>query len=109
MENPPQLGKLIEDGDRRRDAVHIAVVPMTAESPLNPGQPVGLSRADDAEFADVTDNPIGIVDPFLTAPVQAGERFWLCLYPGTITSLRHVWTHPEFAAVNRAIRQQLPR
>ncbi len=108
MENTPQIGKLIENGDRRRDAVHIAVVPMTAETELTPGQPVGLSRSNDAEFAGATHKPVGIVDPFLTVPVSPGQRFWLFLYPGTITSLRHVWTHPEFAAVNQTVRQQLP-
>lgn len=108
MENTPQLGKLIETADRRRDAVHVAVVPVTAETELTPGQAVGLTRSNDFEFAGVSENPIGIVDPFLTSPVQAGQRFWLLLYPGTITSLRHVWTHPAFSAVAQNILHQLP-
>ncbi len=37
---------------------------------------------------------VGIVDPFLQRSVLQGQRFYLCLFPGTVTSLRHVWTHP---------------
>lgn len=107
MENIPQVGKLIEDGERRRDAVHIAIAPMVADSELKPGQPAGLSRSDDFEHATADGTPIGIVDPFLTVPVQKGQRFWLFLFTGTITSLRHVWTHPEFTNVAQNIRRQL--
>jgi len=34
MKHVPQLGILIEDGDRRRDAVHVAVAAVTAETRL---------------------------------------------------------------------------
>ncbi len=107
MEQGPLLGGLVTDGDRRRDAVHIAVVPLTAAVRLEPGQHVGLCRSDDIEQAAPCEQNIGIVDPYLTKPVEPGERFWLCLYPGTITSLRHVWTHPTFAAAAAMIREKL--
>jgi hypothetical protein len=88
----PNLGAAPGE-DARRDAIHIAVAPVVAAARLLPGQHVGLQE--DGQ-ACAHEEPIGIVDPFLTEAVAAGQRFWLFLYPGTITSLRHVWTHPAF-------------
>ena len=90
----PTVGKLL-DGTEGRDAVHFALAPVIAGQWLHPGENVGL--LDDCKTAVIADDPVGIVDPFLTAEVKPGERFWLFLYPGTITSLRHVWTHNAFA------------
>ena len=95
----PQLGRLIDDGDRRRDAVHVAVAAVTAEVQLRPGQHIGLTRPDSMELVGPTDRPIGIVDPYLTEDVEPGQRFWMFLYPDTVTDLRHVWAHPAFSAV----------
>jgi hypothetical protein len=88
----PNLGATPGE-DARRDAVHVAVAPMVAAERLLPGQHVGL--LEDGR-AGVAEELIGIVDPFLTEAVRPGQRFWLFLYPETITSLRHVWTHPAF-------------
>lgn len=96
VQTGPEPGRLITDGDRRRDAIHIAVAPVTAAVRLTPAQPVGFLNAGDIECVGVVEHPIGIVDPFLTEDIQPGQRFWLFLYPNTITSLRHVWTHPAF-------------
>lgn len=74
------LGRVITDPGAARDAVHVAVVPVTATRELRPGEHLAS----------------GVVDPYLTRPVRPGERYWLFLYPGTVTSLRHVWTHPDF-------------
>ncbi len=85
------LGTIIDD-KAGRDAIHLAVEPAIAAQRLYPGQDVGFTGGE----AMASANPVGIVDPFLKAPVQVGERFWLVVYPRQITSLRHVWEHPAF-------------
>lgn len=88
------------DGSEQRDAIHVAIAPVIAVEHLLPGDHVGL--VDDTEHVGKTlpgITPIGIIDPFLRTQVQAGERCWLFLYTQTITSLRHDWTHPAFAAL----------
>lgn len=83
----PKLGELLST-EEDRDAIHIAIAPCVAAMILTSGAPVG---------ADGTQNaPVGIVDPFLTVPVHPGDRFYIFLYPNTITSLKHLWTHPDF-------------
>jgi len=76
----PDFGKLITDPQARRDAVHVAVIPATAPCVLQPGQRLQS----------------GVVDPFLTESVQPGQRYWLFLFPGTVTGIRHVWSAPAF-------------
>jgi hypothetical protein len=87
------VGKLIE-GDAERDAIHIAVAPSLAGEKLYPGQHVGPNT--DGRFYSTGVKKIGIVDPFLTGVVFPEQSFWVFLYPGTITSLRHMWTHPAY-------------
>lgn len=89
----PKVGSLL-DGTEGRDAVHFALAPMTTDEWLKPGQHVGLL---DKRRVSSRAPSVGIVDPFLKEPVQPGQRFYLFLYPGTVTGLRHVWTHPAFA------------
>jgi len=85
------LGTIIGPNEAR-DAIHLAVDPAVAVEVLQPGQDVGFVVGG----VGVCDDPVGIVDPFLKAPVQVGEMFWLVVYPREITSLRHVWSHPKF-------------
>ena len=103
------IGKLI-DGllDSQKDAIHIAVVPVIATEELYPGQEIGLVEWQGANedfqhtrFAGASLKPIGIVDPFLKEPVKMGQKFWMFLNPGSITSLRHDWTHPAFVEVDK--------
>lgn len=88
------LGMIITENEKR-DAIHLAVENCIAAHALPPGAHVGLLP--DGR-AGTVDNPVGIVDPFLTRAVMAGERFWLVVYPRQIKSLRHVWEHPAFPA-----------
>jgi hypothetical protein len=88
------VGNLLEP-TVQKDAVHFAVIPMEAIERLSPGQRVGK---DDHGHISGSQPHIGIVDPFLTKPVLAGQRCFLFLFPNTITSLRHEWTHPAFNA-----------
>ena len=90
----PNLGKEPEI-NAYRDAIHIAVAPIIAAENLLVGARVMLDD-DGMGINETRGEAIGIVDPFRTTPVKEGERFWLCLFPGTITGLRHAWSHPKF-------------
>lgn len=102
----PNLGEIPAE-DARRDAVHVAVAPVVASVRLRPGVRVGLNEAGEAELCS-TEDCIGIVDPFLHDYVNQGQRFWLFLYPDTITNLRHVWEHPAFKARPPEVRPVRP-
>lgn len=92
--NEIQVGQLITDGNAQIDAIHFALCPVFAYETLYPGQDVGFCN--EASVSAIGSHKrIGIVDPFLKNPVYPEQRFWLFLYPNTITSLRHVWEHPD--------------
>ncbi len=98
-ENVPQVGKLISDDEQRRDCIHVAICPVIAGEEIYPGDHVGfLNGSRDVVIGEnhIDVVLIGIVDPYLKRPVNRGDRFWLFLYPGTVTSIRHLWTHPAF-------------
>lgn len=78
----------------QRDAVHLAVAPVEAGSNLAPGERICVIEG--KAYTGTRGKPVGIVDPFLDRLVAKGERFYCMLFPRTITSLRHVWEHPDF-------------
>jgi hypothetical protein len=94
------LGTIIGEGEKR-DAIHLAVLPVVAGANITPGADVKLDGEGLAVNA-YEDDGIGIADPFLKLPhqgsmrgsIRPGQRFWLVIYPRKINSLRHVWTHP---------------
>lgn len=109
-----KIGTILAPNDNHRDAIHIAVAPVTAAVGLYPGDRVGLDRNGHATTVDddMTGPIVGIADPFLVRDgikvrVKPGERFYLFLFPGTITSLRHTWTHPEFQRLAAAQREAI--
>jgi hypothetical protein len=93
------MGGLLPDDAGGRDAVHVAVFSAVANKKLYAGQDVGIIEQGepDAMVSDGTD-PVGVVDPFLKSAVMPGQRFWVYLYPRTITALSHRWSHPAFEA-----------
>jgi hypothetical protein len=94
----PTLGRLLE-GTVGRDAIHIAIAPVVAGEELWPGQHIGFANAGEHHTvigAAGMVRALGIVDPYLRQRVFLGDRFYMFLYPQTITGLRHEWTHPAF-------------
>jgi hypothetical protein len=100
------MGTLLPPDAGGRDAVHVAVIAVTAGQSILPGSHIGFRSPGDAgEDREVFYNrgePIGIADPFIEHLIPAGARFWLYLYPRTITGLAHRWSHPAFDADSQA-------
>lgn len=94
------MGALLPDDAAGRDAVHVAVFSAHSARALHPGQCVAIVThgEKDAEVSPLGEL-VGIVDPFLGGVVMPGERFWVYLYPRTITALSHRWSHPAFEDV----------
>lgn len=105
-----RLGKVIE-GAAERDAIHIAVVPVTLVSTQKydsfaPGRALKLLAGTTDQATTMPNEgydyeharPDGIIDPFLAGHPKAGQRVWMFLYPNTVQGMRHHWTHPRFDA-----------
>ena len=90
------LGRVITEDDQiGRDAIHLAVEPVVAGQTLHAGMEVGRRADGTFGYSNIT-KTLGIVDPFIRDVIQIGEKFLLVIYPRQITTLRHVWEHPEF-------------
>jgi hypothetical protein len=76
------------------DGVHVPVLRVHAAHPLYPNQDVGVTGPGASDATAHAVAKLGKVDPFLTKAVARGQGFWMVLYPGQITTLRHVWEHP---------------
>lgn len=78
--------------DVGRDAIHLACLPATVgDHIMGPGEHVAYRDGTISRHG----KKVGIIDPFLTRGVVQGERVLMVLYPRVITSLRHVWSHPD--------------
>jgi hypothetical protein len=83
----------IPSADSKRDAVHVAVVPVEAGERLQPGDDICIIAG--AAFRGSI-RAIGIADPFISGPIPKGSLFWLLLFPKTVENLRHDLDHPSF-------------
>ena len=114
MPDTLQIGKIITT-PQNRDAVHMAIVPVIVNEPMASGTHVGIlpKPKNMKNVQPVVGIPthqsdlVGILDPFYKGIFKTGEEFWLFLYPGSITSLRHEWTHPAFEAVESPDQKQV--
>jgi hypothetical protein len=84
-----------------RDAVHVPVCEVLAGEELLPGQEMAWregeeNRAKHIVVPAIGQRVIGMVDPWLPHHVTAGQRCFVLLRPGSITTLRHVWEHPSY-------------
>lgn len=89
----------------KRDAIHLAVDPVIAGCDLKVGESIGIVNGvafrsgaghldEKGKFYAVPYH--GIVDPFLPKGPVKGDSFWFVMAPRMVTSLRHVWAHPDF-------------
>lgn len=90
------LGTLgtIHTREEKRDAIHLAVLQVTADQLLYPGEHILIDGATGDIHKTGKGEGLFIVDPFLKSAVIPGDRFWAVMYPRQVHSLRHVWSHP---------------
>lgn len=79
-----------------RDAVHVAVIAVVCDEELSPGREVSLAEEGLIRRCAIAGAGIGIVDPYLRQPAAKGDVVWLCLFPRSVTGMRHHWRHSAF-------------
>lgn len=85
----------IHTKDEGRDAIHLGVYQVELGAAAQRG--AYLAVQDGKAFPVLKkEKAVGILDPFLHNDADMGDKVWLVLFPGMITSLRHVWEHPAF-------------
>jgi hypothetical protein len=108
------IGKKLKGGEPR-DCIHIAVLQVeVGEDYLGPGDKVNFIYGSKAivKRADPVYGlkHIGIIDPFLGGDgkyrgLKKGDKVWMFLNPGSITGLRHDWSHPEIDAEVKVVNE----
>lgn len=74
----------------KRDAIHVLVLPMTAQGHVVPG--IGVSKTGSLD----PKNFVAVADPFFSGVIPHGQRFWALVKPGYGITARHTWSHPDF-------------
>lgn len=98
------VGSILEES-AERDAIHVAVAPVIAGQKLWAGAKIGFSH-DNVVMEEESLfglKAIGIVDPFLQTSIEEGQRFFMFLNPGTVTTMKHYWEHPSFPSESNKI------
>lgn len=96
-----RIGTILDE-TAEKDAVHFAVLPViSADDYLYAGNQIKFVFGSTTHVKSARDGASaqGVVDPFITDSIQKGDRFFMFMNPGSITSLRHEWTHPALDVV----------
>lgn len=92
-------------GHEKRDAVHIAVIPVKLAETLDPGTRVCtkgkegdllvVGKPERDKYGRALQKEIGVISPFIQGKAGAGYIYYLCLFPNTVVGMTHHWEHPD--------------
>ena len=94
------IGQILSDKEDRRDAIHIAIMPVICDEDCYAGDAVMFvyGSRELVKRTQEGQDSIGLIDPFLKKDhfrIPKGSKVWMFLHPGTVTGMRHQWIHPE--------------